>query len=51
MVAPFKYVEVVFTLSLGVFYFEEVYTFWSLFGTALVIVSLTLNVIYKSKKG
>ena len=51
MVAPFKYVEVVFTLSLGVFYFEEVYTFWSLFGTTLVIVSLTLNVIYKSKKG
>ena len=51
MVAPFKYVEVVFTLSLGVFYFQEVYTFWNLFGTALVIVSLSLNVIYKSRKG
>ena len=51
MVAPFKYVEVIFTLSLGIFYFEEVYTFWSLLGTALVIVSLTLNVIYKSRKG
>ena len=51
MVAPFKYVEVIVTLSLGVFYFEEVYTFWSLLGTALVIVSLTLNVIYKSRKG
>jgi len=51
MVAPFKYVEVIFTLSLGVFYFEEVYTFWSLLGTALVIVSLTLNVVYKSRKG
>ena len=50
-VAPFKYVEVVFTLSLGVFYFQEVYTFWNLFGTALVIVSLSLNVIYKSRKG
>ena len=49
MVAPFKYVEVVFTLSLGVFYFNEVYTFWSLFGTLLVIGSLTLNVIYKSR--
>ena len=51
MVAPFKYIEVIFTLSLGVFYFEEVYTFWSLLGTALVIVSLTLNVVYKSRKG
>jgi drug/metabolite transporter (DMT)-like permease len=51
MVAPFKYVEVVFTLSLGVFYYQEVYTFWNLFGTALVIVSLSLNVIYKSRKG
>ena len=51
MVAPFKYVEVVFTLSLGVFCFQEVYTFWNLFGTALVIVSLSLNVIYKSRKG
>ena len=51
MVAPFKYVEVIFTLSLGVFYFEEVYTFWNLLGTALVIISLSLNVIYKSRKG
>jgi len=51
MVAPFKYVEVIFTLSLGVFYFNEVYTFWSLFGTLLVIASLSLNVIYKSRKG
>ncbi|MCH1538845.1 MAG: DMT family transporter [Flavobacteriaceae bacterium] len=51
MIAPFKYVEVVFTLSLGIFYFQEVYTFWNLLGTALVIVSLSLNVIYKSRKG
>lgn len=50
MVAPFKYVEVIFTLSLGIFYFHEVYTFWSLLGTVLVIVSLSINVIYKSMR-
>ena len=50
MVAPFKYVEVIFTLSLGFFYFHEVYTLWSLLGTALVIVSLSINVVYKSMK-
>ncbi|MDG1263185.1 MAG: DMT family transporter [Flavobacteriaceae bacterium] len=50
MVAPFKYVEVIFTLSLGFFYFQEVYTLFSLLGTALVIVSLSINVVYKSMK-
>ena len=50
MVAPFKYVEVIFTLSLGFFYFHEVYTLFSLLGTALVIVSLSINVVYKSMK-
>jgi drug/metabolite transporter (DMT)-like permease len=50
MLAPFKYVEVIFTLSLGIFYFHEVYSFWSLIGTALVIFSLSINLIYNSMK-
>ena len=50
IVAPFKYVEVIFTLSLGFFYFHEVYTLFSLLGTALVIVSLSISVVYKSMK-
>ena len=50
MVAPFKYVEVIFTISLGFFYFHEVYTLFSLLGTALVIVSLSISVVYKSMK-
>ncbi len=50
MVAPFKYVEVIFTLSLGFFYFHEVYTLFSLLGTALVIISLSISVVYKIMK-
>ena len=48
-IAPFKYLEVVFTLLLGVALFSEIYSFWSLFGIALIITGLVLNVTYKSK--
>ncbi|SEQ39868.1 EamA-like transporter family protein [Hyunsoonleella jejuensis] len=48
-IAPFKYLEVVFTLLLGVALFSEIYSFWSLLGIALIITGLVLNVTYKSK--
>ncbi len=47
LVAPFKYVEVFFTLSFGLFIFGETYTFLSLLGTFCIITGLVLNVIYK----
>lgn len=49
-IAPIKYSEVVFTLSFGVYWFGEVYSLTSLIGIALVIISLTLSVLYKSKR-
>jgi len=49
MVAPFKYVEVLFTLSFGVFVLRETYDFLHLLGTFFVIFGLVLNVWYKSK--
>ena len=49
MVAPFKYVEVLFTLLFGVFVLSESYDFLHLLGTFLVIFGLVLNVLYKSK--
>src|SRR6056300_877075 len=49
MVAPFKYIEVVFTLVFGVFILFETYDFFHLLGTFLVIFSLVLNVLYKSR--
>lgn len=50
MVAPFKYVEVIVTLSFGVFLFNENYSLLHLLGTFLVIFGLALNVAYKAKK-
>ncbi|WP_445957403.1 DMT family transporter [Yeosuana sp.] len=50
-VAPLKYIEVVFTLLFGLFWFGEIYTIWSLIGIALIIGGLVLNVIYKRSNG
>ena len=47
-VAPIKYVEVIFTILLGVFFFNDAYSIWSLFGIALIILGLLLNLMYKS---
>lgn len=49
-VAPVKYVEVIFTLTFGVYLFGEVYTLTSLIGIAMVITGLTLSVLYKAQK-
>jgi len=46
-VAPLKYIEVIFTVLVGVFWFSEVYTFWSLLGILMIITGLILNVLYK----
>lgn len=48
-VAPFKYIEVVFTLLLGVLWFGEIYTIWSVVGILLIIGALILNVLYSQK--
>ncbi len=49
LVAPLKYVEVIYTVLLGIMIFGEIYTFWSLFGIILIICGLVLNVWYKSR--
>ena len=49
-VAPFKYIEVVFTLLLGVFFFAEIYTVWSIVGIVLIVSALILNVLYSQKQ-
>lgn len=45
LVAPLKYIEVVFTILVGVSWFGDVYTLWSLIGILMIIVALTANVI------
>ncbi len=46
-VAPFKYIEVVFTVILGFFWFQESYSLWSLLGILMIIGGLVLNALYK----
>ncbi len=48
-VAPFKYLEVVFTLAFGLLWFDDIYSIWSLIGIILIIGGLILNILYKSK--
>ena len=47
LVAPLKYLEVVFTMSLGLIWFNEIYTIWSMAGIFLVITGLILNTSIK----
>ncbi len=47
IVAPLKYIEVIFTLIIGVLLFSEVYNIWSLIGITMIIIALVLNIIYK----
>nr|WP_152556243.1 DMT family transporter [Nonlabens ulvanivorans] len=50
LVAPLKYLEVIFTVLIGATWFMEIYTIWSVLGIALVIIGLILNILYKSKR-
>lgn len=47
-VAPLNYLEVIFTVFVGMFLFDEVYTLWSMVGIILIILGLVLNFRYKA---
>lgn len=46
-VAPIKYTEVIFTLFIGVFWFQDTYSIWSFLGLFLIISGLILNTLVK----
>lgn len=48
-VAPLKYLEVIFTIIIGLVWFKEIYTIWSLVGILLIVFGLTLNITTKKK--
>lgn len=50
-IAPFKFVEVIFSLAFGVLVFLDVYTLYSLLGMGMIILGLVLNARYKKVKG
>lgn len=47
VIAPIKYVEVVFAIIVGVGFLGETYTLWSFIGMAMIIAGLVLNLCYK----
>jgi len=49
-VAPLKYLEVIFTMLLGLMWFKEIYSSWTLAGILLVIIGLSLNTLLKRKE-
>ena len=49
-IAPLKYLEVIFTLIIGLVWFKEIYTVWSLIGILLIMLGLTLNVMIKKSE-
>jgi drug/metabolite transporter (DMT)-like permease len=49
LIAPIKYIEVIFVVIVGVTFLDERYSLWSLAGMLLIILSLSLNIWYKNK--
>lgn len=50
LVAPLKYIEVIFTISVGIFWFGDIYSIWSLLGILMIVTALAANVIVGKKK-
>ncbi len=49
IIAPIKYVEVVFAIIVGVGFLGETYSLFSFMGMVLIIAGMLLNIWYKSK--
>jgi drug/metabolite transporter (DMT)-like permease len=50
VVAPLQYLEIVFTMIIGVLWFGDVYNLWTLLGIFLILFGLIYNIYLKRKK-
>lgn len=50
VIAPLKYLEVIFAMVIGVFWFDEVYNWWTLLGFSLIFFGLIYNVLINKKR-
>ncbi|WP_246124777.1 DMT family transporter [Algibacter pacificus] len=50
VVVPLKYLEVIFMIVIGAFWFDEIYTLWTLFGVFLIMFGLLYNIYLKQKR-
>lgn len=49
IIAPLKYLEVVFMIVIGAFWFGEIYNLWTLLGIFLILIGLVYNIYLKRK--
>lgn len=49
VIAPLKYLEVIFMIIIGAFWFDEVYNYWTLLGIVLIVLGLVYNIYLKRK--
>lgn len=49
-IAPLKYIEVIFTMLIGVIWLHEIYSLTSVLGVFLILLGLTLNSIIKRER-
>ena len=49
-IAPLKYIEVIFTMLIGLIWLDETYTLLSVLGIILILIGLTLNTAIKGLK-
>ncbi len=49
-VAPMKYLELIYALLVGLFWFGENYTFWSFIGILLILTGMLLNIRFSTKR-
>ncbi|WP_254712727.1 DMT family transporter [Polaribacter sp. R2A056_3_33] len=50
VVVPLKYLEVVFMIVIGAFWFDEIYNLWTLLGVYLIMFGLLYNIYLKRKR-
>lgn len=50
VIAPLKYLEVVFMILIGAFWYGEIYNLWTLLGVFMIMFGLIYNVYVKRKK-
>lgn len=49
VIAPLKYLEVVFMIAIGAFWFGEIYNLWTLLGVVMIMFGLIYNIYLKNK--
>ena len=50
VIAPLKYLEVIFMIIIGAFWFDEIYNLWTLLGVFLIMFGLLYNIYLKRKR-